>query len=463
MVTRRRTLIYVLGVISAALAVSSRYLAESADQMTDQVTTASPDQKAIYAGLATSVLLLGLLVNMSVFRRLERLLNQRHDAIQHALRIQRLEVIPAEQSRRVLLGGLHLARSGIMLSMFGLFIARTLIIFPEAAPLAEEIELLLRAPLEKVWQAVRNYLPNLVDIAIVLIITRYALKLVHLFFHAISSGIIIVRGFYPDWAEPTYKIVRILALIFVSFILVPLLPGAGSEFFEEISFFVGLLVSLGSTSAIKNMTAGAVLTYTRSFQVGDRIQIGELTGDVLEKSLFVTHLRTIKNERVTIPNGNVLDSDIVNYSAMAQDKGLVLHTSITIGYDVDWREVQDLLVAAALKTELILQEPNPFVLQTSLDDYYVSYQINAYTRDAGRMAQTYSDLNQNILDAFHNAGVEIMSPAYTALRNGNEPAIPAAKAFGALPDQTPPPPPPRSSKSYRVHLPQDEHGSVKIG
>ncbi len=461
MITRRRAAIYTLLVISAVLAVFSRYVAESADQMKDQVTTASPDQKAIYAALATSGLMLGLLLNLSLFRRLERVLNRRHDSIQHALRIQRLEVIPADQARQVLLGGLHLARSGVALTMIALFVARTLIIFPEAVPLAQEIELLLRAPLEKAWQAIYNYLPNLFDIAIILIITRYALKLVHLFFHAISSGIIVVRGFYPDWAEPTYKIVRILALVFVSFILVPLLPGAGSEFFEEISFFVGLLVSLGSTSAIKNMTAGAVLTYTRSFQVGDRLQIGETTGDVLEKSLFVTHLRTIKNERVTIPNGNVLDSDIVNYSAMAQDRGLVLHTSVTIGYDVDWREVHDLLIGAALQTEHIQQEPKPFVLQTSLDDYYVAYQINAYTAQAGKMAEIYSDLHRNILDAFHSAGVEIMSPAYTALRNGNDPAMPAARVSGALPQHTPPPP--RSPNGYRVHLPQDERSGVEIG
>lgn len=459
MVTRRRTLIYLLVIISAALAVFSRHLAISADQMTDQVTTASPDQKAIYAALATSGLLLGLLLNASLFRRLEGLLNRRHDSIQRALRIQRLEIIPAEQARAMLVGALHLTRSIVTVTLIGLFVARTLIIFPEAAPLAQEIERLVRAPLRKAWQAIYDYLPSLLDIAVILVITRYTLKLVHLFFHAIGSGIVVVRGFYPDWAEPTYKIVRILALIFVLFILVPLLPGAGSEFFEEISFFVGLLVSLGSTSAIKHMTAGAVLTYTRSFQVGDRIQIGEVTGDVVEKSLFVTHLQTIKNERVTIPNGNVLDSEVVNYSALATDQGLVLHTSVTIGYDVDWRQVHELLIAAARQTEAILDDPAPFVLQTSLDDYYVSYQINAYTRAAGRMAQLYSELHQNILDAFHSAGVEIMSPAYTALRNGIDPAIPEAQALGALPIQTPPPPP----RAYRVHLPQDERSGVEIG
>ena len=124
----------------------------------------------------------------------------------------------------------------------------------------------------------------------------------------------------------------------------------------------------------------------------------------------------MKNEGVTVLDGNVLDSEVVNYSALATDQGLVLHTSVTIGYDVDWRQVHELLIAAARQTEAILDDPAPFVLQTSLDDYYVSYQINAYTRAAGRMAQLYSELHQNILDAFHSAGVEIMSPAYTALR-----------------------------------------------
>ena len=167
----------------------------------------------------------------------------------------------------------------------------------------------------------------------------------------------------------------------------------------------------------------------------------------------------MKNEGVTVLDGNVLDSEVVNYSALATDQGLVLHTSVTIGYDVDWRQVHELLIAAARQTEAILDDPAPFVLQTSLDDYYVSYQINAYTRAAGRMAQLYSELHQNILDAFHSAGVEIMSPAYTALRNGNDPAIPEAQALGALPIQTAPPPP----RAYRVHLQHDERSGVEIG
>ncbi|WP_119070995.1 mechanosensitive ion channel family protein [Aggregatilinea lenta] len=458
MLSLRRTVIYLLILCAGILAAFSRWLAASADEMTEQVTGAPADQKFVYAALATCILLLGLIGIRVFFTRLDRLLDRWHMPMHQALRVQRLEVVTPDQIRSAIYHSLHTLRFVSSAVVVGIYLSRILVLFPEAEPLALELQRMIRMPLEKIWQACIAYLPNLFEIVVILTVTRYLLKLVHLFFHALGMGIIVVRGFYPDWAEPTYKIVRILAVIFVGFIIMPLLPGSDSQFFEEISFFLGLLVSLGSTSAIKNMTAGMVLTYTRSFQIGDRICVNGSVGDVLEKSLFVTRIQTIKNEQIAIPNSLVLDNEIVNYATMAETEGLILHTSITIGYDVDWRQVHDLMIAAALQTEHIHEDPEPFVLQTSLDDYYVSYQVNAYTNRPDRMATIYSELHEHILDAFHSAGVEIMSPAYTALRNGNDPAIPKLRRASELPQKTPPRPSrPPQPQSQPVHLPVREH------
>ena len=453
MLSLRRKVIYLLLLCAVMLIALSQWLTTSADQMVDQVTDASADQKFVYAAFATCMLLLALMGIRVAAARVDRLLDRWHAPVLHDLRVQHLEVVSSRQIRGALHQAMHTLRFVASVVVIGIYLSRILVLFPEAEPLALELQHLIRAPLEKIWQAFLAYLPTLFEIAVILTVTRYLLKLVHLFFHALGMGIIVVRGFYPDWAEPTYKIVRILALVFVAFIIMPLLPGSDSQFFEGISFFLGLLVSLGSTSVIKHMTAGMVLTYTRSFQIGDRIRVNGSVGDVLEKSLFVTRIQTIKNERIAIPNGLVLDNEITNYTAMAATEGLILYTSITIGYDVDWRQVHELMIAAALQTEDIHADPPPFVLQTSLDDYYVSYQVNAYTDRPDRMAAIYSELHQHILDAFHSAGVEIMSPAYTALRNGNDPAIPKLRRASELPQ-------PRKPQGHPVHLPIRAHAKV---
>ena len=224
--------------------------------------------------------------------------------------------------------------------------------------------------------------------------------------------------------QPTYKIVRFMVLAFVLVVIWPFLPGTGSEAGKGVSLFLGALFTLGSSSAVANMVAGTVLTYTRAFRIGDRIQLGDTVGDVIEKTLLVTRVRTIKNVEITVPNALVLSGHIINYSAVAKKGGLILHTTVTIGYDAPWRKVHELLVAAARATENVLETPAPFVLQTSLDDFFVSYQLNAYTDQAAVMARTYSDLHQNIQEKFSGGGVEIMSPHYAALRDGNRTAIP---------------------------------------
>jgi small-conductance mechanosensitive channel len=204
----------------------------------------------------------------------------------------------------------------------------------------------------------------------------------------------------------------------------PFLPGSDSDIFKGVSVFVGLLISIGSSSAISNAVAGLVITYMRPFRIGDKIKIDEIIGTVMEKSALVTRIRTIKNEDITIPNSKILTSHTVNYSDPARETGLIIHTTLTIGYDAPWRTVHRLLLEAATGTKGVLKDPAPFVLQTSLDDFYISYQINAYIRDADKMLHIKSELHQNILDSFNRGGVEIMSPHYRAERDGNEVTIP---------------------------------------
>ncbi|MFH6935206.1 mechanosensitive ion channel family protein [Flavobacterium sp. FlaQc-30] len=271
-----------------------------------------------------------------------------------------------------------------------------------------------------------DFLPSLVTIIVIVVIFRYTIKVIKFFFEEIKKENIKIDGFYNDWAMPTFNIVRFLLLAFMVVIIFPYLPGSESPIFKGVSVFVGVLFSLGSSNAIANMVAGLVITYMRPFKIGDFIKIGDVSGEVIEKTALVTRIRTPKFEDITIPNSTVLSSTSTNYSSNTKqvNNGLLIHTTVTIGYDVPWKDIHKALIDAALKTQMIEQTPPPFVLQTSLDDFYVSYQINVYTKEPTKQPLIYSSLHQNIQDSFNEAGIEIMSPHYSALRDGNMTTIP---------------------------------------
>lgn len=297
-------------------------------------------------------------------------------------------------------------------------------IFPFSRDWADTLFNLIWSPLKKVLLSVWNYLPNLFSILVIVLVMRYFVKLVKYIFTEIETGKLNLPGFHADWAQTTFSLVKFLLVAFGLILIFPYLPGSDSEIFKGVSVFLGVLVSFGSSSVITNIMAGLVLTYMRPFKAGDRIKIGDITGEVVEKTLLVTRLLTIKNEVITIPNSSILSGNTTNYSSETETKGLIIYSSVTIGYDVPWREMHQALIEAANRCEQILQDPQPFVLQTSLDDFYVSYQINAYIKDAGKQALIYSELHQNIQDVCAERGIEIMSPHYRAQRDGNKVTIP---------------------------------------
>ena len=279
-------------------------------------------------------------------------------------------------------------------------------------------------PLAYVRDGVVGFIPSLAFIVVIVWLATQLAKFVGWVAGRIQSGEVHVEGFYADWAKPTANLVRALIVVFTIVIIWPLLPGSGSPAFQGVSVFVGLLLSLGGASTVGNAVSGVILTYMRPFQIGHRVKLGETTGDIVSKNLLVTRIRTTKNEEITVPNGNLLSGGIVNYTALAESHGLVLHTSVTIGYDVPWPRVHELLLEAAAKTPGIDAEPAPFILQKALQDWYVEYELNASTRDSHGMPRTYSALHANIQDAFAAAGLEIMSPHYLALRRGDASTVP---------------------------------------
>ena len=359
-----------------------------------------------------------------LFRKLKVRIQKLKDTRLKPISIQNYELLDTQRQVNLLIFLSNLLRYVIMLLQLLITVPLLFAIFPQTKGLAYQIFSYIWNPIKNILVGIVDYIPNLFAILIICFAVKYLVRLVHYLSREVEAGRLKFGGFYPDWAMPTYHIIRFLLYAFMIAMIYPYLPGAKNGVFQGISVFVGLIISLGSSTVIGNVIAGLVITYMRPFKLGDRIQLNDTTGNVIEKTPLVTRIKTPKNEVVTIPNSFIMSSHTVNYSAAAREYGLIIHSEVTIGYDVPWRQVHQLLIEAALNTPGVIDDPRPFVLETSLSDWYPVYQINAYIREADKLAQIYSDLHQNIQDRFNEAGIEIMSPHYMAMRDGNESTIP---------------------------------------
>lgn len=343
-----------------------------------------------------------------------------------ALNFQSTQLLGPGATSYLLIALVRVGRTALILLALYLYVPFVLSKFPATEALGKDLLKDVAFTLNQIIEGIVAYLPKLGMIALIVLITYFVIQF--------AKQVIIELGrhdvypwFYPEWIRPTIRLVSLLIWAIAFVMAGPYLPGFGSPAFQGVSLFVGALLTLGSSSAVSNALAGIILIYTRAFQLGDFIRLEDIIGEVQDKSLFVTRVLTPKQETVTIPNASVLNSNVVNYSAICRESNgqLLLYTTITLGYDVPWRKVHDVLIEAALATAHIEAEPRPFVLQTDLNDFNVSYQLNAYTTLPTKMPRIYSELHQNIQDYCNGADIEILSPHFSALRDGNHSTIPA--------------------------------------
>jgi small-conductance mechanosensitive channel len=361
------------------------------------------------ATVAAGLLLLGLRMG---FRRLSVVVERRFRARVEALEAQSRRVLQARELWALLQGAIRLLRALAVIVLTYAYLNFVLSLYPWTRPLAAWLFDLVLDPLRTIATGLVAQLPKVAFLAVLFLLVRYVLKLIRLFFTGIDRGSITPAGFEREWAWPTYRIVRLLIVVFALVVAYPYIPGSESAAFKGISLFLGVIFSLGSSSIIGNVIAGYSLTYRRAFKIGDRIRIGELVGDVAEIKLLVVRLRSLKNEEIVIPSSVVLSSNVINYSTLARQEGLILHTTVGIGYETPWRQVEAMLLLAAERTAGRRRDRTPFVLQQALGDFCVTYELNIYCENAQAMARVYTELHRNILDVFNEYGVQIMTPAY---------------------------------------------------
>lgn len=380
----------------------------------------------IFLTILTTAITIGILktVKISIQALQESLPNWKGTLIL-PLKIKTVNILTEDQTVMILHRVITIVSFFIYVFLLYIFIPIILSFFEFTNTWANTLFGYILTPLKTIASSFVSFLPNLFFILVTIFITRYVIKLVKIIFQEIEAGNISLPNFHEDWADPTFKIIKGLLIVFAAIVVFPYLPGSDSDAFKGVSIFLGVLFSLGSTSVISNIVAGTILTYMYAFRIGDRVKIGETMGDVIEKTLLVTRIKTIKNIVITIPNSIIMNDHIINFTtSSARGEGLILNTTVTIGYDVPWRKVHEVLISAATATTNVKDSPSPFILQTSLDDFYVHYEVNCYTEQPHVMAKTYSELYQNIQDKCNEAGIEILSPHYRAARDGSMITIP---------------------------------------
>ncbi|WP_316788926.1 mechanosensitive ion channel family protein [Pedobacter frigoris] len=372
--------------------------------------------------LIIAILAIVISVLNKVFKRISGFISSNKEKYLNGLNLKNIKIITADHLEAALQRLNTIVKILIIILIVYLSLPLLFSIFPETEAWTGTLIGWILSPLRSAAKAILDYLPDLFKVIVIYLIFKYLLKAVKYLFYEMKRGNIQFSGFHADWAIPTFNILRFILYAFMLVLVFPFLPGSSSPAFQGVSVFLGILISLGSSSAITNIVAGLVITYMRPFRIGDRVKIGEVVGDVMEKSMLVTRIKTIKNEDITVPNSMVLSSSTINYSSHTKNEkqGLIVHYTVTIGYDVPWQQVYELLIESALKTVHVLEDPKPFVLQTSLDNFYISYQINAYTKEANKQALIYSSLFENIQEVFKQANVEIMSPSYHVVRDGGK-------------------------------------------
>ncbi|MFQ4145261.1 mechanosensitive ion channel family protein [Chlorogloeopsis sp. ULAP02] len=416
-------------------ALANQYLQiikNAIDEYREKRSASYLTRAGVLAIVSTILLIVILLVLWNIMPQFYHWLDAQQDRLIPNLRVQNLELLSSQQISALLQGFTKITHFAVVLSLLYFYLSFVLSLFPQTSQLGASLFFHLQNTLTSIWNGVLAYIPKLLTIGLIALLTRYFLVFLKFIFANIERGTLSIQGFYPEWARPTYHLVCFIIIAFAIAIVFPYLPGSNSPAFQAISIVIGALVSLGSSGAIANAVAGFSLVYTRAFQVGDRVEIGDLMGFVEEKQMLVTRIRTLNNVLVSIPNSTLLSSNIINYNTLLKDQQtpIIIHTTVSLGYDTPWRTAHETLIAAAVATTDILSQPPPFVWQTALNDFYISYELKAHINQPTKLESIYSELHQNIQDKCNEANIEICSPHYSAIRDGNQTTIPSEYLSG---------------------------------
>jgi small-conductance mechanosensitive channel len=428
-----------LGVINARIArcygIEPRELAE---RTRDQVRAAITRHRQAHsleswlrgsalAALVLAVYVLWLRIQFRINAHVNKLIARRERfLLQQLSRLGLSGLLEPEQVRRLLQGVRASLHWAALLLISYLLVPLLLGFFPPTQGIASGLRQQLLGLALGLVNGLVDAIPNMLSIAVIAGIGVVVARCSNGVFEAIRLGRLRIPGFYREWARPTSRLVAILIAVATLVIAFPYVPGSSSKVFQGAGLFVGVFAALGSSAVAANIISGLMLIYTRAFREGDFVLLNGTLGTVQDRTLLVTRVQTPHNQLVSIPNATVISNAVANYSFSRREirQPVALACTITIGYDVPWRQVEELMLAAARSVEGVTDEMEPFVLQTALNDFHISYELTAFLRDANTYRLSLSQLHGALQDKFAEAGVEILSPGYHSVRNGNPSTVP---------------------------------------
>jgi small-conductance mechanosensitive channel len=394
--------------VAAAVAALGTALAEAGEVRSPAVIL----RAGLLALAATAVFAAFVMLLRRVRRLLERLLTQRAREGVGKLSYRGFAPLEADKLAALTRHLLRVVSAAIWLFACYLWLAFVLEQFPYTRPWGEQLGGFLVKLLLQLGAGVVASIPDLVTAVAIFLLARLLVRLVNSVFHAIEAGRIEVPEALAETAQPTRRIIVAVLWLGALIMAYPYLPGSDSEAFKGVSVLVGLMITLGGSSMVGQAVSGLVLMYGRSLRVGEFVLVGDHEGTVVSLGMLATKIMTVKNEEISIPNGVMIGSVTRNYSRLAGSRGVIVYTSVTIGYDAPWRQVHAMLIEAARRTPGLKREPPPFVWQPALSDFYVEYQVNATLERPDTRPLTLALLHANIQDVFNEHGVQILSPHY---------------------------------------------------
>ncbi|MEM9498213.1 MAG: mechanosensitive ion channel domain-containing protein [Pseudomonadota bacterium] len=318
----------------------------------------------------------------------------------------------------------------IYLVLLYYFLSIILLSFAETRATAAILIAYVSEPILTVLSGLWTIIPKIVTLVLIFIVTRFVLRGLKVFFENIAAGNLTSGEFQPHWVKPTFLIARVVVIVVAIALSYPFIPGSDTTAFQGLTILAGIMVSLGSNSVISNVMAGLFVLYRRSANVGDRIKVGDVVGDVIEVRIMETLIKSIKNEMISIPNSQLLSSQVVNYSHKIDGRGLIVHTTIGIRYEEPPEKIIAMLIQAAHATQGLKKSPEPFVLWNALGEFSIQYEINAFTNRGSSLQVILSDLHRNIVEVFNANGTQIMTPRYDT--DPETPKIPDETWQGSL-------------------------------
>ncbi len=369
---------------------------------------------AAVVAVATATLLLLLWLLRRLRFRLQNWLQTK--TLRHAdvMRVGGLQLVGGERLvalERGLLKLLHVLLAAVLIyEWLGITLAQ----FPYTRVWGEQLNAYFWGVMHSFLLAIVHAVPDLFAAVLIFVIAYYTTRLLKRFFTSVQRGQVELSWIAPEVALTTSRLCVVAVWLFALAMAFPYLPGSNTDAFKGVSVLLGLMISLGASNLVGQGASGLILTYTRIFRAGEYVRVGDHEGTVVSLGAFTTRMRTGLGEELTLSNSLVLGAVTKNYSRAVKGVGFVVDTSVTIGYDTPWRQVNELLIQAALRTPGVLADPPPQVFQTALSDYYPEYRLvcQAVPSQPRPRAEVMSALHANIQDLFNEHGVQIMSPHY---------------------------------------------------